>query len=112
MTTTEPESEPATEPERVTLDELEGTPHAVVFDRDAPRTVRLTLESDQQLPAHRHPGTDVVCHLVEGELDLALDGDSHRLAAGDLFRFSGDREISPTAIEDSVAVLVFAPQDR
>ncbi|WP_256685335.1 cupin domain-containing protein [Halococcus qingdaonensis] len=103
-------SEPMTEPECVCLDELEGAPHAVVFDRDTPRTIRLTLGSEQQLPGHRHPGTNVVCHLVAGELDLTLDGESHRLAAGDLLRFSGDREISPTAIEDSVAVLVFAPQ--
>ena len=104
--------EPATDPECVRLDELEGTPHAVVFERDAPRTIRLTLDADQQLPAHRHPGMDVVCHLVEGELDLALDGERHRLAAGDLLRFSGDHEISPTAIEDSVAVLVFSPQEE
>lgn len=108
MTATE--AEPESEPERVHLDELEGAPHAVVFERDAPRTIRLTLESDRQLPAHRHPNTDVVCHLVEGELDLTLDGESYRLATGDLLRFSSDCEISPTAIEDSVAVLVFAPQ--
>jgi quercetin dioxygenase-like cupin family protein len=111
MTATESEPESMTEPERVRLDELDGAPHAVVFEHDAPRTIRLTLESDQQLPAHRHPDTDIVCHLVEGELDLALDGESHRLGAGDLLRFSGDREIAPTAIEDSVAVLVFAPQE-
>ena len=108
MTATEPE--PTIEPEHVCLDRLEGAPHAVVFERDAPRTIRLTLESDQQLPTHCHPDTDIVCHLVEGELDLALDDESHHLAAGDLLRFSGDHEISPTAIEDSVAVLVFAPQ--
>ena len=103
--------EPATDPERVCLDELEGAPHAVVFERDAPRTVRLTLDADQRLPAHRHPGTDVVCHLVEGELDLALDGEHHQLAAGDLLRFSGEHEVSPRAIEDSIAVLVFAPHE-
>lgn len=111
MTTTESEPMTEPEPEHVRLDELDGAPHAVVFEHDAPRTIRLTLEADQQLPAHRHPDTDIVCHLVEGELDLALDGESHRLATGDLLRFSGDHEIAPTAIEDSVAVLVFAPQE-
>lgn len=109
MTTNTPE--PTIEPELVCLDELDGAPHAMVFERDAPRTIRLTLEADQRLPAHRHPGTDIVCHLVKGELDLALDGECHRLAAGDLLQFSGEHEISPTAIEDSVAVLMFAPHD-
>ena len=103
--------EPATDPECVCLDELNGAPHAVVFERDAPRTIRLTLDADQQLPAHCHPGMDIVCHLVEGELDLALDGERHHLDAGDLLRFSGEHEISPTAIADSVAVLVFAPHE-
>ena len=110
MTTNTPE--PATEPELACLDELDGEPHAVVFEHDAPRTIRLTLDADQRLPAHRHRGTDIVCHLVEGELDLTLNDTIHRLTAGDLLRFSGERKISPIAIEDSVAVLVFAPHNE
>ena len=101
--------EPSTEPELVCLSELDRRPHAVVFEHDAPRTIRLTLDAGQQLPAHHHPSTNIVLHLLDGELDLALDGESYALTAGDLIRFSGEHEISPTAVEDSVALLVFAP---
>lgn len=103
------QSESTTEPEITHLDELTKTPHAEVFDQHTPRTVRLKLDAGQQMPPHRHPGTDIVLHLLTGELNLVLDDDTYALAPGDLIRFSGECEISPCAIEDSVAVVVFAP---
>ncbi|EMA48585.1 MULTISPECIES: cupin domain-containing protein [Halococcus] len=107
--TTPPES--TTKPEITRLDTLEKTPHAEVFDHHTPRTVRLMLDAGQQMPPHRHPGTDIVLHVLTGELDLVLDEDTYALAPGDLIRFSGECEISPCAIEDSVAVVVFSPSE-
>ena len=103
------QSESTTEPEITRLDTLEKTPHAEVFDHNVPRTIRLKIDAGQQMPPHRHPSTNIVLHLLSGELDLILDEDTYALAPGDLIRFSGEREISPCAIEDSVAVVVFAP---
>jgi|GEM_PF-436480 len=102
-------SDSTTEPEITCLDSLEKTPHAEVFDHDMPRTVRLKLDAGQQMPPHRHPGTDIVLHLLTGKLDLVLDEDTYALTPGDLIRFGGEREISPCAIEDSIAVVVFTP---
>lgn len=110
MTTTTA-SESRTEPEITNLDTLEETPHAEVFDHNIPRTVRLKLDAGQRMPAHRHPGTDIVLHLIAGELDLVLDDDSYPLAPGDLIRFDGECEIAPHAIEESVVVVVFAPSE-
>lgn len=107
--TTHPES--TTKPEITRLGTLEKTPHTEVFDHDAPRTVRLKLDAGQQMPPHRHPGTNIVLHLLTGELDLVLDDETYALAPGDLIRFSGECEIAPCAIEDSVAVVVFAPSE-
>ncbi|EMA46309.1 cupin domain-containing protein [Halococcus saccharolyticus] len=92
-----------------TIDDLEETPHAEVFERREPRTVRLQLAAEQRIPRHQHPGTSIVLHLLEGQLELTLDDEEYSLSAGDLARFSGDREISPYAIEESSAVLIFAP---
>lgn len=96
-------------PEIASLDELEASPHAEVFDQSQPRTVRLELAADQRVPAHTHPGKDIVIHLVSGHLELALDEDTYELTAGELIQFSGDREVSPYAVEPSTAVIVFAP---
>jgi quercetin dioxygenase-like cupin family protein len=96
-------------PEVTTLAELEETPHAEVFDRREPRTVRLSLDADERVPPHTHPGTNVVLHLLDGRLEVSLDDEVHELSAGDLVRFSGEREVSPHALDPSVAVVVFAP---
>ena len=97
-------------PELTSLSDLTETPHAEVFDDGEPRTVRLQLEADERIPEHRHPKSNVVFHLLSGSLELALDGETHELESGDLVRFDGDCEVSPRALEESTAVIVFAPK--
>lgn len=96
-------------PQQTTLDDLEQTPHAEVFDQPSPRTVRLQLDADERIPPHTHPETEIVLHLVSGHLELTVGERTYELHAGDLVQFSGDREVSPRAIDPSTAVLVFAP---
>lgn len=96
-------------PERTTLSDLDDTPHAEVFETRRPRTVRLELDADERVPRHTHEGTNVVLHLLSGRLELTLDDETYDLTAGEVIRFSGDREVSPYAVEPSTAVVVFAP---
>lgn len=95
-------------PERVVLSELDTEPHARPFGSDEPHTVRLSLDAGQSVAEHSHPGRTIVCYVVDGVLDLSLDGETHRVSAGDLVRFDGDQDISPTAVEDTTALLVLA----
>ena len=95
-------------PDVATVDETTDETHVELFDA-GPRTVQLRLAADQRVPAHTHSGTDCVLYLVSGRLDLTLDGESYELTPGELVRFSGEREISPHAIEPSTALVVFAP---
>jgi redox-sensitive bicupin YhaK (pirin superfamily) len=96
-------------PEITTLNDLTKTPHAEVFEVRCPRTIRLELDADERVPPHTHPGTNIVLHLVSGYLELSLDDETYDVTPGQLVRFSGEREISPHAIEPSTAVVVFAP---
>lgn len=96
-------------PERTTIDELEKTPHAEVFEERKPRAVRLQLNADERVPAHTHPRTNIVLYLLSGHLDLSLDGKTYHLRGGDAMRFSGEREIEPHAVDRSTALVVFAP---
>jgi len=96
-------------PELTALSTLSEAPHAEVFDRREPRTVRLQLAAGESVPPHTHPGTDIVLHLLSGELEVTLDGETHHVEPGELVQFSGDREVSPHAVADSTAVIVFAP---
>lgn len=95
-------------PTKCVLSELESTPHANLFPDAEPRTIRLSLEAGEAVPEHRHPEREIVLHLLEGSVELTLDGTVHELEAGEVIRFDGDREISPRAVTDATALLVLA----
>ncbi|MFC7058457.1 cupin domain-containing protein [Halovenus salina] len=94
------------------LDDLDGQPHANVFPDAEPKTVRLALDEGQTVPEHTHPGRDIVLTVLDGEIDLQLGDDTHELTAGDIARFTGDQQISPTATRESTALIVLAPADE
>jgi quercetin dioxygenase-like cupin family protein len=90
----------------VSVPELTDAPHATVFETE-PKVVRLALDADQQLPAHRHPGEVVLFHVLDGTVDLSLGEEVLELGAGDLARFDGDVDISPHAREASTVLVTF-----
>jgi quercetin dioxygenase-like cupin family protein len=94
------------------LSELDGTPHANVFPEAEPKTIRLTLEAGDTLPAHQHPNRDIVFFVREGALDLHVGGETHVLEGGDIARFAGEQDISPAARTDTTALIVLAPRPR
>ncbi|WP_126664714.1 cupin domain-containing protein [Haloterrigena salifodinae] len=98
-----------TRTERRRLDDLVETPHAHVFDE--PRTVRLELAAGEGVPSHRHPERTIVCHVLEGTLEMRLGDEEYVLEAGEVLRFDGRQEIAPEARTDATALLVLAPRD-
>ena len=96
--------------EQVTLGDLDARPHAAVFE-SGPKTVRLALDAGDGIAAHTHPGKDVLFHVLDGEMEVALDGDPSTVATGEVLRFDGEREVAPTALTDASALVVLAPRD-
>ena len=96
-------------PEITAIDDLTEAPHAEVFEQRDPRTVRLALDAGESVPAHTHPGTNVVLHLLDGRLELSLDDETYEIESGEIARFSGERSVSPHAVEPSTAIVVLAP---
>lgn len=92
------------------LPEVEGTPHANVFPEREPKTIRLTLEANEEVPPHAHPDREIVCYVIDGAIELRLGETVHELRAGEIVSFDGDQDISPRALEESVALLVLAPR--
>lgn len=105
-----PKAASGAEPETVRLDDLDGEPHASVFPGEEPKTVRLSLAAGEGVAEHNHPDRTVVFHALEGAFDVALDGETHRVEAGELLRFDGERSVEPTAREDGTALIVLAPR--
>ncbi|WP_276259542.1 cupin domain-containing protein [Haloglomus litoreum] len=97
-------------PEHVSIDDPTEEPHAELFETPRPRAVRLSLDAGRSMPAHTHPESDVLLHVVEGRMTVELDGEAYDCEAGDLLRFDGRREVAPRAETDAVAVVTFAPR--
>lgn len=93
--------------ERATIDDGESGGRTVLFDGE-PRTVTLSLAADERVPAHSHPDCTVLFCVLSGAVDLDLDGEPHRLEAGELLRFDGGRQVSPRARTDARALVVLA----
>jgi quercetin dioxygenase-like cupin family protein len=92
------------------LPNLDGTPHATVFPGSEPKTVRLALAAGERVPPHRHPDRDVVLFVRRGELELGFGEATHRLEAGDVVRFEGEREVAPRAVTETAALVVLSPR--
>ncbi|MGM0718766.1 MAG: cupin domain-containing protein [Halobacteriota archaeon] len=95
-------------PEIRSLDDLEATPHARPFDAGEPSVIRLALDAGESVDPHTHPDHEIVLYLRSGAVELDLDDETHSLEAGDVVRFDGRREVSPSAVEDSEALIVLA----
>jgi uncharacterized protein (DUF2249 family)/quercetin dioxygenase-like cupin family protein len=100
----------ATPVDRVRIADLDGEPHADAFPGKEPKTIRLSLDAGDRVPGHQHPDRTVLFHVLAGTVDVALDGDPHRVEAGAILRFEGESAVEPTAREDSTALVVLAPR--
>ena len=63
----------------------------VLFKQGDGVTFALHFRPGQQLPAHKHPGTDVILLVVEGSGTLILDGEEHGVEQEDVVCCSGDK---------------------
>lgn len=96
--------------ERVSLDTDDATGRTRVFDGE-PKTIQLSLDAGESIPAHEHPRQDIVFLLRSGAVDLTLGDETLSLSPGDVVRFDGDQNISPAATADSEALLVLASSE-
>jgi unsaturated pyranuronate lyase len=67
-----------------------------------------TIDKDSVLPAHQHPHEQVV-NMLEGELEIAAGGVTHRLRAGDVLVIPGGMVHSGRALTEVKVLDVFNP---
>ena len=74
------------------------------------RTSQSWVELDQgvSFPTHQHPHEQAV-NVLEGTLELVVDGQSHRLAAGQTYVIPPDVPHSGRALTSCRVLDVFAP---
>jgi quercetin dioxygenase-like cupin family protein len=67
-----------------------------------------SIDAGSILPAHSHPHEQVV-NMLEGELELVVDGAAHMLRVGDVFMIPGNVVHSGQAITFCKVLDVFSP---
>lgn len=66
--------------------------------------MRLVLRAGKSLPPHKVPG-EITIQCIEGSIDIAAEGQSHRLGAGQLLFLRGNVLHGVTALEDASALV-------
>lgn len=66
----------------------------VLFQQGGGVTFVLHFLPGQQLPVHKHPGTDVILLVVEGTGTLILDGEEQVVKQEDVIHCGGETEFA------------------
>lgn len=67
-----------------------------------------TIESEARLPEHSHPH-EQVCHVLEGQFELTIDGETKTLSAGSIGVIPSDAIHSGRAVTACRVLDVFQP---
>ncbi|MBL7183496.1 MAG: cupin domain-containing protein [Anaerolineae bacterium] len=70
--------------------------------------VQVTLEEGAVVPAHRHPHEQIT-YVIEGELSMDVEGQTHVLGARDSLLFPAGVEHGATALKRTLVIDTFSP---
>ena len=70
--------------------------------------VHVILEKGAVVPAHRHPHEQIT-YIVEGELSMEVEGQTHILGSGDSLLFPSEVEHGATALQRTLVIDTFSP---
>lgn len=71
-------------------------------------TARIYMDKGAVVPRHSHDN-EQLSHILDGKLRFEFDGETIEAVAGDVVEIPSDAPHRVVAIEDSVAMDVFAP---
>jgi len=71
-------------------------------------TARIFLSKDAVVPRHSHDN-EQMSHVLAGRLRFEFDDESHEVGAGEMMEIPSGAPHRVVALEDSVAMDVFAP---
>ena len=71
-------------------------------------TARIFMKKGAVVPRHSHDN-EQISHVLEGRLLFELDNGSFEVGAGEMMELAPDEPHKVTALEDSVAMDIFAP---
>jgi len=84
---------------------------SVILETSFSREIRIAMKKDHVIKEHKTP-FPIIVHLLSGEIDFGVEGNSVRLGAGDAITLAGGVPHDLTALQDSTLRLTLSKQDR
>lgn len=66
-----------------------------VVKGDRSQVLLLCLTPGQSVPAHRHEGYEILLHVLDGVVEVTLDGEQMTLQSGDIILVDGANDFAP-----------------
>ncbi|MEH7072513.1 cupin domain-containing protein [Neobacillus drentensis] len=66
----------------------------IIYKKGETTAFMLNFLPDQQLPKHKHPGTEVYIYVVSGNGTIIIDGKETEVAEADLIHVTSEEEMS------------------
>lgn len=82
----------------------------VLFQTDHTKEIRIALNTNQEMKEHKTP-FPIVVEVVAGEIDFGVQGEKHRMNAGDLISLEGNVPHDLFALQASVIRLSLSKLD-
>ena len=93
----------------------EFNPHRIVtqvlLETSFSKEIRILLQKDQVMKEHKAP-FPIIVHLLQGEIDFGVEGENHKLTAGDVITLEAHVPHDLTALSNSVVRLTLSKLDK
>lgn len=85
-------------------DQLTTRKTSAIFKSEQLELIRLVLLAGKSFPPHQVPG-EITVHCIEGELDVTVEGQNHRLQPGQMLFLKGGVPHGVVALQDASALV-------
>lgn len=83
----------------------------VLFNKDTVLNFVLNLTPGQEVPPHNHEQSDLIIHVLVGEGDLTVDGNTSKITQGDVIHCDGSElfSLKNTGDKNMSCFVILAP---
>lgn len=83
----------------------------VILETSFSKEIRIQLGEGQRMKEHQAP-FPIIVHLLEGEIDFGVNGETHHLKSGDIITLEGGVPHDLLAKKDSIVRLSLNKRDK